>query len=84
MEILGFAATVGLIAGVTQVIKTSTRLPDRFAGLVSLGLGVAAGIAFAAVGDVTPELSALEDVFTGVAAGLSASGAYSAAKAATS
>ncbi len=65
-------AIVPLIVGVVQVFKAS-GLPDRFAPIVSLTLGLltASGLA------VSQNTFSAESVLTGAAFGLAASGLYS-------
>ena len=72
---LGVAA-VPLILGVVEVAKRA-GLPNRFAGLVALVLGVVLGVAVAAeTGDVSPLAGGLG----GASVGLAAAGAWSTVK----
>lgn len=64
---------IAVIVGVVEVIKQAFNLPTRLAPLVSLVLGV---IAFGFLDSFTAQT-----IFTGLIAGLSASGLYSGVKA---
>jgi hypothetical protein len=67
---------IGLVAAIRQV-----GLPDRFAPLVSIALGVLMGITGAYLtGPMTPQ-SLVTGVIVGLGLGLAASGAYSGTKA---
>jgi len=67
------AAVVGLIMALVQLAKES-GFPARWAPLLSLALGVAAGIFVVSPGDV------VQGILAGVAMGLAAVGLYSGAK----
>jgi hypothetical protein len=76
-EIIYGVAIVPLIIGLVQVLK-QTGLPDRFAPVASLGLGLAfAGVQIATGAALEPFAALL----TGIAYGLSASGLYSGGRA---
>jgi hypothetical protein len=77
MEFMNFAAAVAVIAGLVEAVKRA-GLPTRFAAVLAVVLGAVAGLVLPIGGD---ELSTAEAVFVGVAAGLSAAGLYSGAKA---
>ena len=67
------AAFVGLIMALVQLAK-ETGLSARFAPLLSLTLGIAAGVFVLSPGDV------VQGVLSGIAMGLSAVGLYSGTK----
>lgn len=73
-EVIGFAAAAPVIVGVISALKIA-GLPSRFAPLSALVLGLVAS--FFIFPSATVGLSA----FWGIAAGLTASGLYSGAKA---
>lgn len=72
---IGFddAALTGIIVGLVQLAK-ETGLPARWAPLLSLALGVAAGIFVVSPGDV------VQGILAGVAMGLAAVGLFSGVK----
>jgi len=67
------AAFVGLIMALVQLAK-ETGLPARFAPLLALALGIAAGVFIMSPGDV------IQGIWSGIAMGLSAVGLYSGTK----
>jgi hypothetical protein len=73
-------AIVPVLVGIVQVLK-ETGLPGRFAPVVSLVLGILAGVAlqFASAATGTPLTgpTVIQGVVIGVTLGLSASGVYS-------
>ena len=68
-----------IIVGLVELAKISFRLPERWAALVAVLLGVA----FALLGwaEVAVEASLLEAVLLGIMAGLAAAGLYSGGRA---
>jgi hypothetical protein len=72
--IIGGFALSGIIVAVVQVLK-GVGLPSKFAGLVSMLIGVGVGVAVYFEGTV--EMTLLGAIFLGLATGLMASGAYS-------
>lgn len=76
MEIISFAVAVAVITGVVEAAKRG-GLPVRFAPLLAVALGGVAG----AVLPLEEGASTVQGVFLGLAAGLSAAGLYSGAKA---
>ena len=78
MDIVSFAGAAAVIAGLVEAAKRA-GFPARFAAVLAVALGAAAGAVLPLAGE---GLSTVESVFVGVAAGLSAAGLYSGAKAA--
>lgn len=80
LDLTIFALALPLTIGVVQMLKEAF-LPDRWAGLAAVVVGVLAGVAVraAGIGDGAYGLAAL----TGAVAGLSAAGVWSGARAAT-
>lgn len=73
----GGVAALPLVVGIVEVLKRA-GLPDKWAGLVSLILGVGGGLAYGGVAG----LSALEALPQGLLVGLAAAGAWSTTKSA--
>ena len=67
------AALVGLIMALVEAAKR-TGLPAKYAPLLSLALGIAAGVFIMSPGDV------IQGIWSGIAMGLSAVGLYSGVK----
>lgn len=78
-EIIYGIAVIPLIIGLVQALK-QVGLPDQFAPLASIGLGLALAIAQILTG---AEMTPLAVVLNGIAYGLAASGLYSGARAVT-
>lgn len=70
--VINLATLVGVIIGLTQVIKMATNMPSRFAPLLDLVLGVGLSPVFISV--------SRDSAILGIIAGLSASGTYSGAQ----
>lgn len=68
---IDLAIIVAVIVGLGQVLKSF--IPSKFMPLVSLGLGIVAGIGYV-------DGSIHEQIFIGIAMGLAASGAFDVAK----
>lgn len=66
-----------VVAGVVQAIKQAIDLPSKFAPLLSIAIGVLAGLVWASTGDATATVGGI----SGLIAGLTASGLYSGQKA---
>lgn len=66
------ATAIMLVVGITEAIKRATKLPTRYAPLLSLIVGT--GIVF--LGDMPLK----ETIVTGIVVGLSASGLYGGVK----
>jgi len=66
-------ASIPLIVGIVEVLKQA-GLPSRFAGLTSLGIGLAGGVLSARFG-IDADVPAA--VAAGIMAGLAATGAWS-------
>ena len=71
---LEMTIVVAIIVGLIQAIKGALDMPSRFAPLLAIVLGVGYTIFF---GDISLQ----EEIFTGIVAGLTASGLYSGGKA---
>lgn len=70
------ATTIPVILALIQVLKMTRLIPDRYAPIASIGLGIL--VAFLIPG---PELITLgSKILTGILLGLSASGLYSGVK----
>lgn len=69
---LGAAATVPIIVALTQVVKMTGIIPDKYAPFVSIALGIL--ISFLLAHD-THDMSA--NILAGILFGLAASGLYS-------
>lgn len=72
--LIGGFAVSGIIVAVVQILK-GIGLPNKYAGLVAMLLGIAVGLAVYYEGTI--EMTLLTAMFTGLATGLVASGAYS-------
>lgn len=73
---LGLAAAPAVI-GVVRVFRTAFEIPARWLGLLSLTLGLAAGLGYSAA---APDVGTLQGILEGIEVGLAASGAYAVAK----
>lgn len=53
-QLAGSLGLGGLAAGVVQVLKTAAQFPDRWSGVLTLGLAVALSATAAATGNLGP------------------------------
>lgn len=67
---LEITIVVAVLIGLVEAIKRAFKMSSRFAPLVAIALGVVYTVFF---GDLTLQ----EEIFTGIIAGLTASGLYS-------
>lgn len=79
IDTIGGILIVPLIVGVVQVAK-QTGLPDRWAPLLALVLGIAIGVAWTAASVTALPLDWLVGLLRGATWGLAASGLYSGAR----
>lgn len=69
----GGVAALPVVAGVVQVLKSAGLVPDRFAGVAALVLGIVGGVVFGHVAGV----NLATGIVQGIVVGLAASGAWS-------